>query len=101
MSEMKPPGVIGSSKDDDRHSPWLSGIDYRRDGLVSWRDHVAWVLRIVNPEEVLASLFPVIADMEALTTQRILKAHEQDPEAFGLFRLFGFCEWRPAWQDHF
>lgn len=82
-------------------SPWENGIDYRRDGLISWRNHVARVLRCVNPEKLLASLAPVIADMEALTTQRILDVHQQNPEEFGLFRLFGLYEWRPAWQDHF
>lgn len=81
---------------DQQH--WLSGINYQRDGLISWRNHVACVLRDVPVEKVGDGLVQAIAAMEILTTAAIHDQYEIDPDGFA---GFGFSEWLPFWQEHF
>lgn len=79
-------------------SRWADAIDVKADGLISWRNYVAIMLRDIAIEDVLAGLVPVITEMERLTQQRILDLLADNPEAF---IQFGFYDWRPHWQDHF
>lgn len=79
-------------------SRWTDAIDVKADGLISWRNYVAIMLRDIAIKDVLAGLVPVISEMERLTQQRILDFYTGNPEAF---TRFGFYEWQPHWQDHF
>lgn len=82
----------------DLGAQWTNAIDVHADGLISWRNYVAIVLRDIVIEDVLGGLVPAIATMEQLTTQRILGAYAEHPDDF---LQFGFYDWRPVWQDHF
>lgn len=81
---------------DEQH--WLSGINYQRDGLISWRNHVAYVLREVPVEQVGDGLVQALSAMEILTTAAIHDQYEIDPDGFS---DFGFSDWLPYWQEHF
>ena len=85
-------------RDFDFEIQWHEHIDTPVDGLISWRDFLALLLQDIYIEEVLERLVPTIADMERLTTQRILGVHANSPEAF---TTFGFYDWRLVWQAQF
>lgn len=81
---------------DQQH--WLSGINYQRDGLISWRNHLAYMLRDVSVEDVGNGLVQALAAMEILTTAAISDQYEIDPDGCS---DFGFSDWLPFWREHF
>jgi hypothetical protein len=79
------------------HNQWVPG-DIHRDGLITWRQHVAAALRDV-PIEPMAEMFcDVIAHLELSTTKRLNEQFDDDPPGGG---VFGIEDWHGIWREHF
>lgn len=81
-----------------RSSCWAAAIDYRRDGLLSWKHYAAVLLRDVSVQDVAEALTPVLEEMarqveDAINGQRVNLPDYDDPITID--------HWLCVWSEHF